>query len=342
MSGRIASVFFSLYMLFVIYAFPACRRAAVPPQAAQVLGTVCTVNAFEDGSEGLYGELFARLADIDARFSTTRPDSELGAVNAAAGLHAVAVHDDVLYVVGRALYYARLSDGAFDPSIGPLVKLWGINTDHARVPSQEEIDAVLPLVDWRKVVLDENSHTLFLQEEGMALELGGIAKGYAADELVKILSARRVRRAIVDLGGNVYVYGKKKDGSDWKVGVKNPLAAEGEPALVLSLEKTLSVVTSGVYERFFVADGIRYHHILDTRTGRPAESGCLSATIVSSSSLEADALSTTAFILGAGRFSAVSGVPAVFINDDASVSASSSLAGRLTARLPAFSAISYF
>ena len=336
---RFFALFSSIYILFSLLS---CRRAAVPPQAEQVLGTVCAVNAFEGGTQQLYEELFARLAEIDARFSTTRDDSDLSTVNAAAGLHAVKVHEDVLFVVGRALDYARLSDGAFDPSIGPLVRLWGINTDHARVPAQEEIDAVLPLVDWHKIELDENACTIFLQEKGMALELGGIAKGYAADELVKILDARKVRRAIIDLGGNVYVYGKKKDGSDWKVGVKNPLEAEGEPALVLSLGRNISVVTSGVYERFFIADGIRYHHILDTRTGRPADGDCLSATIVAASSLEADALSTIAFLLGAEKYSAISDVPAIFINSDASVSASSSLAPRLRAQSPVFSAIKYF
>lgn len=322
------------------------------PRTEMVMGTVCTVNAYSDGTAKLYDALFDRLHKIEDDFSVNISTSQVSAVNEAAGLRAVPVSSDVLYVVRTALKYAELTGGAFDPTVGPLVKIWGINTDHARVPSQQEISAALALINWRDVVLTENddgSGTVMLRRPGMSLDLGGIVKGYSADELTAILKARNVKRAIIDLGGNIYVFGTKKDGSLWKVGVKNPSAPEGNPALVLSLANS-TVVTSGVYERFFIQNGVRYHHILDTKTGSPARTGLLSSTIVCESSIAADALSTSVFVLGeekgmallqeieegraAGtKFAEVPGlharVSAVFIAEDGSVTASKSLEGVL-------------
>lgn len=338
-----------VYLLIIIFSicFASCERTASPRTEA-LMGTVCTVNAYDDGTEKLYDELFARLHEIDEKFSVTIDSSEISRVNRAAGESGVSVSPDTAYVVKAALSYAELTDGAFDPTVGPLVKLWGINTDHARVPEQSEIDAVLPLIHWRDVsVTDDN--IVMLKKRGMALDLGGIVKGYAADELTKILEARKVRRAIVDLGGNIFVYGKKKDGSPWRVGIKDPKDPEGAPAIVLNLANS-TIVTSGVYERFFTENGVRYHHILDVKTGYPADSGLLSSTIVCESSMAADALSTSVFVLGKEggmdllrRIQSSSGaelpeVPGlhaqalgIFIEEDGSVSASKALEGSLEA-----------
>lgn len=281
-------------------------RTAESPRSSYVLGTICTVNAYSDGTGQLYDELFARLLAIDDEFSVNKDASAVSSINKAAGQGAVAVSSDVLSVLQTALYYADITGGAFDPTVGPLVKLWGINTDSAHVPSQAEIDAVLPLVNWRDVIVSTGAHTgntagtVMLRRKGMSLDLGGIVKGYAADELVKIMRAGNVKRAVIDLGGNIYVYGKKKDGSPWNVGIKDPSDPEGNPAVILNLAQS-TVVTSGVYERYFMKDGIRYHHILDVRTGSPARTGLLSATIVSESSMAADALSTSVFVLGTER-----------------------------------------
>jgi len=320
-----------------------------------VMGTVCTINAYSDGTAQLYDDLFARLQKIENDFSVNISTSQVSAVNAAAGARAVSVSPDVLYVVRTALMYAKLTGGAFDPTVGPLVKIWGINTDHARVPSKDEITRALALINWRDVAVTENpdgSGTVMLRRPGMSLDLGGIVKGYAADELTAMLKARNVKRAVVDLGGNIYVYGTKKDGSPWKVGVKDPSAPDGDPALVLSLSNS-TVVTSGVYERFFIQDGVRYHHILDTKTGYPARTGLLSSTIVCESSIAADALSTSVFVLGetngmallkqiedgrvqGAEFTQIPGlharVSAVFISENGSVSASKSLEGILTVK----------
>lgn len=298
---RIDKLFY-LCTALTVFALVSCTRA-VQPRVESLMGTVCTVNAYEYGTQELYDELFTRIAEIENDFSVNIASSYIAAINNAAGQRAVAVSADVFFVVKAALQYAELTDGAFDPTVGPLVKLWGINTDSARVPQQQEIDNALPLVNWRNVTIAENadgSGSVLLSQRGMSLDLGGIVKGYAADELVKILQKRNVKRAIIDLGGNVFVYGKKKDGALWRVGVKDPDFPEGAPALIARLTNS-TVVTSGVYERFFVEDGIRYHHILDTKTGCPADAGLLSTTIICESSMAADALSTSVFALGKER-----------------------------------------
>ncbi|MBM7022368.1 FAD:protein FMN transferase [Treponema sp. Marseille-Q4523] len=338
---------FALLIIIFSICLPSCVRTA-DPRTEALMGTVCTVNAYDDGTKSLYDELFARLHEIDETFSVTIDSSEISAINKAAGERSVSVSSDTAYVVRSALAFAELTGGAFDPTVGPLVKIWGINTDHARVPAQSEIDAVLPLINWRDVsVADDN--TVMLKRRGMALDLGGIVKGYAADELTKILGARKVRRAIVDLGGNIFVYGKKKDGSPWRVGIKDPKDPEGVPAIVLNVANS-TIVTSGVYERFFTENGVRYHHILDAKTGYPASSGLLSSTIVCESSMAADALSTSVFVLGKEsgmellrRMQSSAGTPlaeipglhaqvlGIFIEEDGSISASKALEGSLEA-----------
>lgn len=351
-----------------------------------VMGTICTIKLFDDGTTKLYDKIFSRLREIDNAFSTTIETSEISKINEAAGIHAVAASRDVLFVVEAALYFARISRGAFDPTIGPLVKLWAINTEGAYIPSDEEIAKVLPLVNWRNVqiVKNENANetaqgsnitihsnsenasensqnasdknanaktagTIMLLQKGMSLDLGGIAKGFAADEIVRLLREAKVRKAIIDLGGNVFVFGKKASNELWHVGIKNPNDATGEPIAILHTSET-SVVTSGVYERFFIADGIRYHHILNPKTGKPARTNLLSTTIVCKSSLASDALSTTIFVLGKTQGDALlkklsaeqnsfvqfspienfaSPLASIFIDEDETLFASRSLEGNI-------------
>lgn len=289
--------FLALSMAFLL--FSACAPAAQNEitRTDFVLGTVCTVKLVEGGSSKATDEIFKRLKEIDDRMSANKEGTEIAAVNNAAGGKAVAVSEDTFFVISKALDYARLTGGAFDPTVGPLVKLWNIGNEGAKVPPQKDIVSALKLIDYRKVELDPSASSVHLPVAGMRLDLGAIAKGYAADEAVKILKKYKVKAAIVDLGGNVLVYGKKKDGSQWRVGIQNPYSDRGEYlGLVTGYEMT--VVTSGVYERFFMQDGKRYHHILDTRKGFPIQNGLVSVSIITHSSVDADALSTSVFALG--------------------------------------------
>ncbi len=313
----------------LVVCLAACSPAPQPPQSEFVLGTVCSVNLFERGKPEIYQDIFARLREIEDRMSINKEGTDLDAVNAASGVAPVKVHDDVYQVVAAARRYAELSGGAFDPTIGPVVKLWSIGTDYARVPAPDEIAAALPLVDWRDLVADEAERSVFLKRKGMVIDLGAIAKGYAADEVARIVKAHRIPRAIIDLGGNVLAYGVKKGGKPWKIGVQDPTGQRGEPIGIVQA-KNKTMVTSGVYERFLEADGIRYHHILSAFDGYPIRNGLLSVTIVADRSIDADALSTSTFALGYEKGRALvetlDGIEAIFVFDDMTVRTTAALA----------------
>lgn len=262
-----------------------------------VLGTVCTVRLVDGGTSATLNEAFTRLRAIEDHMSANREDSEISRVNDKAGKEPVQVSEDTFYVISKALKYAQLTNGAFDPTVGPLVKLWNIGNGGEKVPPEKDILQAKSLINWRDLVLDENSHRVFLKKPGMRIDLGAIAKGYAADELEKIMDADKVKAAIIDLGGNIFVYGSKHDKSPWRVGIQNPDSPRGD-YLGIVTGAQMTVVTSGIYERFFFENGKRYHHILNTQTGFPVDNGLVSVSIVSKSSIDADALSTSLFILG--------------------------------------------
>jgi thiamine biosynthesis lipoprotein len=319
-----------------------------PPETEYVLGTFCSVNLFEKGTPELYRRVFDRLRELEDILSASRDGTGLDRVNKNAGIGPVQVRGELMELLERALLYAEESGGAFDPSVGPLVKLWGIGSEGARVPREEEIRDALKLVNHREIEVNQTGRTVFLRRPGMALDLGGIAKGYAADEVVKVIAQAGVERGIIDLGGNIFAFGERKEkrklaallekfvpsdqeqggGGFWRVGLQDPRSKRGAYIGVLRV-KNKSVVTSGVYERYFEEGGKRYHHILSTTEGYPVENGLLSVTVIADHSADADALSTAAFALGweKGRrlIESVSGAAGIFVFDDLGVRLSAGL-----------------
>jgi thiamine biosynthesis lipoprotein len=245
--------------------------------------------------------------------STNIEESEVSCIKKNAGIQAVAVREETFFVIKRALFFAEISGGAFDPTIAPLVKLWGFGKEEDSTAAAEtltppdaiEIQKCLSLLGWREVLLDEGQRTVFLPRAGMALDLGGIAKGYAADYLAEFLRAEGVESAILDLGGNIYALGYKKTGSllqrlrktKWKIGVQDAHGERGQYTEVVEVSDQ-TVVTSGTYERYIEAGGKRFHHILSAATGAPVENGLASVTVIYENSADADALSTALFVLG--------------------------------------------
>lgn len=268
-----------------------------------VLGTLCSIRLV-GGSEKVLDEAFARLKQIEDELSVNKAGSEIDAVNEAAGSHPVKVGADALAILERDLDLAAWSDGAFDPSVGPLAKLWGIGTlrsdrEPASPPDPKAIAAARRLIGWKDIVLDREKSTVFLRRRGMALDLGSTSKGYAADEVAKIIRAGGVGAAVIDLGGNILVLGSRAKGKPWRIGLQTPFAERGAYFGIASLTDR-TMVTSGVYERYFLdaKTGKYYHHILDTRTGYPVDNGLLSVTIVTPRSFDADGFTTTIFALG--------------------------------------------
>ncbi len=283
-----------------------------------MMGTVCSITIYDYPFQNVFDEAFARLSEIESKMSFYNDTSEIAAINNAAGRGPVRVSADTYQVIKKAIEMAIISDGAFDPTIGPLVKAWGIGGNSPRKPSQEEIDSLLPLIDYHKVILDDEKLTVELSDRGMMLDLGGIVKGYAADEVAKVLSEHGIEKAIINFGGSILAMGTRLDGTLWRIGIQNPEAERGKHMLIVGLQD-LALDTTGSYERNFELDGEVYHHILDTQTGYPVDTTIASVSISTSKSFIADALSTAVFALGLEKgmelVNSLEGVEAIMIDD---------------------------
>ncbi|EUJ33909.1 thiamine biosynthesis lipoprotein ApbE [Listeria floridensis FSL S10-1187] len=262
------------------------------------MGTVVTLKVYDKGKEDAIEKGFDRIKELAAAITTSDDGkSEVDKINQNAGIKATSVDKDVFGLIQEGIKYSKASGGDFDISVGPLTDLWHIGFPDARKPADAEIKQVLPLIGYKQVELNEADRTVFLPKKGMSLDLGGIAKGFIADEVNQVFAKLGVRSAIIDLGGNIFARGTNARGNDWKIGIQNPLLARGKT--VGSLEgKNLSVVTSGIYERYLEIDGIKYHHILSPFTGYQFNNEVAGVSIISKKSIDGDGLSTAAFAKG--------------------------------------------
>ena len=231
---------------------------------------------------------------------------------------AVTVSDEIVEIISMARDVSVKSGGAFDITIAPVMDAWGFYSKNYHVPSDDELDVLLEKVDYSKILLEENTVTV---PDGMELDLGGIAKGYTSDRLMKLFRREGVHSAIVSLGGNVQAFGRKPDGSLWRVAIQDP---EKPDSYIGSLSiENMAVVTSGSYQRYFERDGVTYHHIIDPSEGRPADNGLSSVTIITESGMLGDALSTALFVLGldgaVDYWHTYGGFQAVFVDNNGKI-----------------------
>ncbi len=289
----------ALSILVTAFFLSGCVRSEKPyvSDTHFALGTVNTVKIQGAKAEKLIQGCFDILDSVEKKMSPQRTDSEISNINANAGIKPVKVTPETFTVIEKGLETASLGDGFLDITIGPVVSLWGIGTESAHVPGNAELKRALSMVDYRKVVLNEEQQTVYLEKPGMGLDLGAIAKGWAADRIHDYLVSHGVERGIINLGGNVLVIGRKNERDLWRVGVQNPEDSRGRYIGILEADDT-AVVTSGKYERYFVENGHRYHHIFNPFTGYPVENDLISVTIVAKESVTADAFSTLVFALG--------------------------------------------
>lgn len=298
--------------------------------SAFLMDTLVQMKAYGENAEAAVAESMDRIKFLEDLMSPTIESSEVYQLNNNPE-QKVKLSPETEIVLEKALYYAKLTGGKFDPTVGALVDLWGIGTENARVPDQIEIETALDNIGYQYLTIDDN-HQAEIKKAGVKIDLGGIAKGFAADQVKKIVEKHNVKSAFVNLGGNVLVIGSKADGSKWRIGIQDPRKDRGNVmAIIETTDQT--IVTSGNYERYFIKDGKLYHHILDPATGYPAESHLLSASIVSNSSFDADALSTAVYIMGvkAGLkfIENLPGVEAMFITDELNVYLSSGLKNKV-------------
>ncbi len=286
-----------LACLLVLLLLPpiGCRTEAVPHSAAGfACDTVITVTAY--ASQETVDATLKICTDYDRVFSKTVEKSDVYRLNHAEGAP-VEVQPETAALLGLAVEIGAVSDGAFDASIAPASALWNFLADDPVLPDGDALSAAAAKVDYRNIEIDGNTVTL---RNGAEIDLGGIAKGYIADRVAEYMRSQGVTSACINMGGNVIVIGSKPDGNPWTVGVRDPNGTPEDSAVVLELSDA-AVVTSGVYERGFDLDGVRYHHILDPETGWPVQNGLASVTIVGVRSDLCDALSTACFVLGEQR-----------------------------------------
>ena len=281
--------------------------------------TVIKIQILDPADESILDGLKKLCEKYDTMFSATNTDSELYKLNHAKG-QPFTVSSETANLIQEGIHYSELSGGAFDLTIEPVSALWDFKADKPTVPSSDAIAQAVSHVDYTKVDIQDNTVTLEDPEAG--IDLGAIAKGYIADQVKTYLKKQGIKHAIINLGGNVDVIGTKPDGSKYNIGIQKPFDESGEAITSVQL-KDQTVVTSGIYERYFKKNGKLYHHILDPRTGYPCENNLYSVSIITDSSTKADALSTTCFLLGYEKgmelIQSMDGVEAIFITDDEKV-----------------------
>jgi thiamine biosynthesis lipoprotein len=313
---------FSSKKLINIFSKKAIREQISAEKEFYSLGTIIQLKAYGNKAEIAINEAMERVIDIDDKMSVFKNYSELSKINESAGKFYEKVSSDTYFVINKAVEYSKLSQGTFDSTIRPIVVLWNIGKENFRIPDRSEIESNLKLVNYKDICLDEKNVSIKLKKENQKLDVGGIAKGYAADEVKRVFQKYSIKSALIDLGGNIVAVGSKVDGTKWNIGIQNPLNERGEYVGILSVTNK-SVVTSGNYERYSIKDGKMFHHIIDARTGYPSESGVISTTIISDYSIDGDGLSTGVYIMGLKKgielIESINGIDAIFITEDRKV-----------------------
>ena len=300
--------------------------------ADKAMGTSVQITIWtddEDAAAQAAQAVFAEMRRLDAMMTTWTPESEVSQINAAAGKRAIAVSEETFTVIAKAVEVSRLSKGLFDVTVGAYGGLWKFDEDmDGTLPAAADVAARKKLVGWKDILLDRKKRTVRLRRAGMKITLGGIAKGYAVDRAAKILREAGMSDFILQAGGDMYVSGKKGT-APWVVGIRDPRGTRDASFAIAPVEDH-AFSTSGDYERGFVKDGVRYHHILDPRTAQPARA-TRSVTVLAKDAFTADAWSKVLFIMGAAAaMPMVEKMPdfeAVFVDADNRVHVSSGLRG---------------
>lgn len=306
--------------------------AVVAKRTQMQMGTLVSITAVAPTHENANKAInagFMEIKRLERLLSTWIPESELSRVNASAGEMPVHVSPETLTVVQRAIQAADMTGGGFNIAIGPAVDAWRV-TEGQRIPAESELDAIRPLVDLLAVHVDAREQTIYLGKTGMRIDVGGIGKGYAADQAVMVMQKAGAVAGVVALSGDIKTFGRLPGGKMFPVGIQHPRQDESVLAWIDLQDEAIS--TAGDYERFFERDGVRYHHILDPKTLQPAR-GCQSVTVIAKEGIWADGLDTGIFVMGPERgmelVEQLPGVEAIIVGHDGRVFVSSGLKSRV-------------
>ncbi len=315
-------------ILATLFMLTGCKKNMKPTTKIDfVLDTVSSISIYdmpEKKAVDIIDGAFELCREYERIFSKTISNSEIHRINNSAG-EWTEVSNETIELIDIALKYSEISEGKFDITIAPVEELWNFTGENNFVPEKSKIEEAVKHVDYRTIEI-EGKKIRILDSEA-AIDLGGIAKGYIADILKEFLIENGVEKAIISLGGNVLTVGPN-DGTEFSVGIQKPFGQSGVSIAKVDV-KDMSVVTSGTYQRYFEEDGKIYHHILDSKTGYPIDTGILSVTVISPSSVTADVLSTTCFVLGKDEgmdiIENTQNTEAIFILNDYSIVCSSGI-----------------
>ena len=282
----------SAALLSAAFLLTGCSGApAQEPETATFFAMDTAMDFTVYGDAALLDEAETLIGSLEEQVSVTDEHSDIYAIDHTGS---GSLSGNAAELMEQALELCRRTGGALDISVYPIVRAWGFTTGSYQVPDEETIQSLLPLVDYTQIQYDAATGVVTLPE-GMEIDLGSVAKGYAGQLAAQMLREHGVQSALLNLGGNVQTVGTKPDGSPWQIGIKDP---QGEDAMMVLSVEDQAVVTSGGYERYFEQDGQTYWHIMDPFTGRPADSGLLSVTIVGDEGVVCDGLSTALFVMG--------------------------------------------
>ncbi|GAB4406013.1 MAG: FAD:protein FMN transferase [Thermodesulfovibrionales bacterium] len=297
------------------------------------MDTLVTVNVVSDSAdraEKAMDNAFDEIAKLDSMLNFFSDKSELSMINKNAGISEVRVSQETIEVIEKAVYVSEKTGGAFDATIGPEISLWDF--PNKIKPDDKTIRERLSLVNYKLIHINKEKSTVYLGRKGMLLDLGGIAKGYAADRAVEELKKHGIKSGLVSVAGDIKAFGLKPDGKAWKIGIRNPRATGNDNEIMATIElRDMAVSTSGDYERYFIMDGKRYHHILDPKTGYPAL-GCQSVTVIAKDGVYTDSFSTGVFVLGPERGMAAlkeMGFEGLIVDSNGSIQTTSGLKDRI-------------
>jgi thiamine biosynthesis lipoprotein len=293
-----------LLLFCSLFILSACgpQKEKIYRKSKALMDTLVTINVVSgsaDKAEKAIDRAFSEIEKLDRLLNFFSDSSELSEINRNAGLKAVAVSPETFEVIEKAIYVSGKTNGAFDVTIGSVTTLWDF---HKRVkPEDKKIKERLPLVNYKNITLNKKSSSVYLKKKGMLIDLGGIAKGYAADKAVEALKREGIKSGLVSVSGDIKAFGLKPDSKPWKIGIRNPRAKNKEDEIMATIAMTgMAISTSGDYERYFIIEGKRYHHILNPKTGYPSD-GCLSVSIIAKDGSVTDPFSTGIFVLGAEK-----------------------------------------
>ncbi len=318
-----------LPLLLLSLFFSGCTRKEPIHKSGFYFDTVISITLYDPSKTAELEHCFTLAEQYENYFSTSIPDSDISQINAAAP-HSVPVHPETLELIQKGLSYAAVSKGKFDITIGKLAELWDFESEAPKLPNAVAVAKAAAAVDYRKVSV--NGNEVALTDPDAALDLGGIAKGYIADKMKEYLLSQGITSGLINLGGNVLTIGTKEDGSAYTIGIQKPFDETGASVASVSI-KDQTVVTSGVYERYFEQNGTRYHHILDTGTGYPYDNGLLSVSVICNNSADGDGLSTSCFALGLTKgmelIESLEHTEAIFITSDGKLHCSSGIGTKI-------------